>query len=83
MSDKYVVKTHTIHGSPATITMTPGYTRLRLVESCGGAELHWDGWSAGNSLQGWYKSKTQARKAHAAMEPLKDGTKIALILPGV
>lgn len=42
-------------------------TALRLVVACGGAELHWVGASAGDSLQGWYKSKTQARKAHAAL----------------
>jgi hypothetical protein len=42
------------------------YGALKLVEAHGGAELHWAGWHAGESLQGWYKSKTQARKAHAA-----------------
>lgn len=54
---------------------------VRLVESCGGAELHWVGLPPGESLQGWYKSKTQARKAHAAMAPLKDGKKVELVLP--
>jgi hypothetical protein len=33
-------------------------------------------------LQGWYKSNTQARKAHAAMPLAKDGSKIRLILSG-
>jgi hypothetical protein len=52
---------------------------LRLVESCGGAELHWNSRPAGESLQGWYKSKTQARKAHAALE-ISTSTKITLLL---
>lgn len=54
---------------------------VRLVESCGGAALHWVGEARGESLQGWYKSKTQARKAYAAMPPLKDGTKLPLVMP--
>jgi hypothetical protein len=57
------------------------YGALKLVEAHGGAELHWAGWHAGESLQGWYKSKTQARKAHAALPLLKDGVKIVLVLP--
>jgi hypothetical protein len=56
---------------------------LRLVESCGGAELHWVGSPVGESIQGWYKSKTQARKAHAALPLLDDGSKIQLVLPAV
>ena len=49
---------------------------------CGGTELHWRGCEPGASLQGWYKSNTQARKAHAAMPLAKDGSKIRLILSG-
>lgn len=79
MSNKLVVETHTVHGTPATITMHAPL-ELRLVEAHGGAELHWVGEPVGESLQGWYKSKTQARKAHGALPLNKDGSKIGLIL---
>lgn len=54
---------------------------VRLAEEFGGATLRWDGRPVGDNLQGWYPSKTKARRAHAEMLPLADGTKIQLILP--
>lgn len=57
------------------------HASLTLVDDfCGGVGLYWTNAPDGEGLQGWYKSKTQARKAHAAMPPLKTGEKIKLVL---
>lgn len=41
---------------------------LTLREHCGGAELHWRDRPSGESLQGWYRSKTKARAAAKVVE---------------